>query len=289
MDTIHPILAPLGIWDNMGVILDCLASVAKYLLIGACSGALGLPILVATVPFLLGFTVGGVTAGSLAALMMTCHAGYIPVGGFVAMMQSLGTMGLAAGFNAITVVIGCLSGMALGGYLALFRDHDDDDLLTLVDILTSSTREISLEDVKIVDKILVADHIRPFVTPLVPRANKLRNMNYMTYMHFYERTTLFERDPEIYKVATQKMDFTLLADLVTSGYCPNLTYLGIWDFGFLDIKKSKAVVDHATSPLWKICHVLTSVELSFTRRHLNYRDQLFQDSPPYMRDPFITT
>ncbi|KAK3830322.1 MAG: hypothetical protein J3R72DRAFT_455922 [Linnemannia gamsii] len=117
------IIANIGtIGDSMGTILECVSSVCKYLLIGAFSGALGLPILVVTVPFLLGFT-GGVTAGSLAALMMTCHAGYIPVGGFVAMMQSIGTMGLAAGFNLFTVVIGCFSGMLLGGYWAIFQDH----------------------------------------------------------------------------------------------------------------------------------------------------------------------
>ncbi|KAF9093616.1 hypothetical protein BGX23_003119 [Mortierella sp. AD031] len=98
-------------------------TVCKYVLIGAFAGALGLPILVAVVPFMLGFTVGGVVSGSLAALMMTCHAGYIPVGGFVAMMQSIGTMGIYAGFNFVTIVIGCIGGMVGGGYKALYVDN----------------------------------------------------------------------------------------------------------------------------------------------------------------------
>ncbi|KAI9232384.1 MAG: hypothetical protein BYD32DRAFT_165872 [Podila humilis] len=48
--------------------------------------------------------------------------GYIPIGGFVATMQSLGTMGIYAGLNVITITIGCIAGMSLGGYKALYID-----------------------------------------------------------------------------------------------------------------------------------------------------------------------
>jgi len=96
--------------------------VFKYVPIGACTGALGLPLLVGTVPLLLLFTVEGVATGSIAALLMTCHAGYIPIGGFVATMQSIGTMGIYIGFDFFTVATGCLAGMGLGGYKALYID-----------------------------------------------------------------------------------------------------------------------------------------------------------------------
>ncbi|KAK3830323.1 MAG: hypothetical protein J3R72DRAFT_455923 [Linnemannia gamsii] len=112
------IIASIGtIGGNAGTILECTSHMCKYTLIGTCAGALGLPILVVTVPFLLGFTVGGAVAGSCATVMMRFHAGHIPIRGFVATMQSIGTMGLAAGFNLFTVRLGCFSGMVLGVYL----------------------------------------------------------------------------------------------------------------------------------------------------------------------------
>lgn len=106
----------------VGTILECASSMGKYLLFGACSGALGLPILIVTVPFLLGFTARGVRAGSPAAIMMRRHAGFIPIKSFVAMMQSIGAKGLAAGFNRRTIIRGCFLGMAWAGYRAVFQD-----------------------------------------------------------------------------------------------------------------------------------------------------------------------
>jgi hypothetical protein len=97
------------------------ARVCKFILIGGCSGALGLPIVVGIVPFLLGFTVGGVVLGTYAATMMRFHKGNIPVGSFVSILQSIGAKGLAAGFNICTVVLGGSLGMAVGGYLAILR------------------------------------------------------------------------------------------------------------------------------------------------------------------------
>ncbi|KAI8604566.1 hypothetical protein EDD21DRAFT_365973 [Dissophora ornata] len=102
--------------------MECITNVCKYVLVGCFSGALGLPVIVATVPFLLGFTAGGIVAGSCGAILMACHAGYVPIGGFVAVMQSIGSMGIYAGFNLITVSLGVVSGGVLGGYIALYVD-----------------------------------------------------------------------------------------------------------------------------------------------------------------------
>jgi hypothetical protein len=85
-----------------------------YSLGGGCIGAISLPIVIATVPFALGFTVGGIASGSLAAMCMAFHAGYTPIGGFVATMQRIGTMGMHAGFNMTTVKIGGICGIIIG-------------------------------------------------------------------------------------------------------------------------------------------------------------------------------
>jgi len=75
------------------------------------------------VPFLLGLTVGGVATRSIAAPLMTCNAGYIPIGEFMVTMQSNGTTEIYAGFNSFTVANGCLAGMGFGGYKELYIDH----------------------------------------------------------------------------------------------------------------------------------------------------------------------
>ncbi|KAG0265472.1 hypothetical protein DFQ27_000609 [Actinomortierella ambigua] len=60
-----------------------------------------------------------VVAGSLAAVLMWCHMGHIPVGGFVALMQSLGTMGLMAGYNIVVMSISAIVGMIGMVYIAV--------------------------------------------------------------------------------------------------------------------------------------------------------------------------
>ena len=88
--------------------------------IGMISGAVGLPVVVGVVPFLLGFTVGGIATGSIAAFCMAFHAGYTPIGGFVATMQSIGSVGLKAGFNWVTVIIGAILGGLVGEYITIY-------------------------------------------------------------------------------------------------------------------------------------------------------------------------
>ncbi|KAF9163448.1 hypothetical protein DFQ26_002497 [Actinomortierella ambigua] len=97
----------------------CILYVIGYALTGAISGAFLLPLLVPLALFLAGFTVGGVVAGSLAAVLMWCHMGHIPVGGFVALMQSLGTMGLMAGYNVVVMSISAIVGMIGMVYIAV--------------------------------------------------------------------------------------------------------------------------------------------------------------------------
>ncbi|KAK3809682.1 MAG: hypothetical protein J3R72DRAFT_464159 [Linnemannia gamsii] len=111
------------IGDNMGAILECASSMSNHLLIGAFSGAILLPILVWKLLMLSGFTEHGMVRGSIAAMAMAYYDGYIPVGGFMATMQSIGSMGSDAAFNRFVVVPGCFLGMALGGYWAIYRDY----------------------------------------------------------------------------------------------------------------------------------------------------------------------
>lgn len=48
---------------------------------------------------------------------MAFHAGYVPIGGFVATMQSIGSVRLEAGFNWVTVIIGAILGVIVGVYI----------------------------------------------------------------------------------------------------------------------------------------------------------------------------
>lgn len=102
-------------WDQVGC-------VSKYSLIGACFGALGIPLALGIIPLVLGFGVGGIVAGSIGSIMMTCHQGYTPAGGWVAMMQSIGTNGFAVGFNPPVMIISCVLGLVGGGYVALYYE-----------------------------------------------------------------------------------------------------------------------------------------------------------------------
>jgi hypothetical protein len=52
-------------------------------------------------------------------MCMATHAGYVPIGGFVATMQSIGTGGLQAGFNRVTVIVGAVVGGVIGVYITL--------------------------------------------------------------------------------------------------------------------------------------------------------------------------
>lgn len=82
-------------------------------------GSIAIPFIVAAIPFLLGFTVGGIVSGSIAAMCMAQHHGYVPVDSFVAKMQSFGQKGWHAGFNPLTIILGCIVGMSFGGFLAV--------------------------------------------------------------------------------------------------------------------------------------------------------------------------
>jgi hypothetical protein len=101
-------------WDQIGC-------VCKYILIGACSGSVGLPIILAIFLVLAGFG-DGIRAGSIASNMMARHHGYTPVGGIVANMQSAGTRGGLAFFQQPIIILGCILGALLGGYRGLFNE-----------------------------------------------------------------------------------------------------------------------------------------------------------------------
>jgi hypothetical protein len=45
---------------------------------------------------------------------------YVPIGGFVATMQSIGSVGLKDGFNWVTVIIGAILGGLVGVYITIY-------------------------------------------------------------------------------------------------------------------------------------------------------------------------
>ncbi|CAG8623866.1 6904_t:CDS:1 [Acaulospora morrowiae] len=59
----------------------------------------------------LGFTKAGITAGSIAAWMMSLHRGYVPAGGPVSTLQSVGASGL--GFRGTAACLGGALGVAV--------------------------------------------------------------------------------------------------------------------------------------------------------------------------------
>ncbi|KAG0244278.1 hypothetical protein BG011_002999 [Mortierella polycephala] len=79
----------------------------------------------------------------------------------------------------------------------------DENLIVLVDMFTSS-REISLDDVKVVEKFLNAGVNIRQLSPLVSRAGMtLRKMAYPEYMEFYEK---------MYTVTTRRRDILSESD-----------------------------------------------------------------------------
>ncbi|KAF9364105.1 hypothetical protein BGX34_002472, partial [Mortierella sp. NVP85] len=106
-------------WGWIESNLSCVLHVSLYGVVGAVFGAVALPLTLSAIPCILGFGVEGIYAASCAATCMACHGGYTPAGGFVATMQTLGTMGIAAGFNIFTVVIGATAGLIGGGYYSV--------------------------------------------------------------------------------------------------------------------------------------------------------------------------
>ncbi|XP_030320065.1 interferon alpha-inducible protein 27-like protein 2 isoform X2 [Calypte anna] len=79
--------------------------------IGAAAGA-GLALSIPAVVSAMGFTAGGILAGSLAAKMMSAAAiangGGVPAGSIVALLQSIGAAGLSAGAQAALASLGPL-------------------------------------------------------------------------------------------------------------------------------------------------------------------------------------
>lgn len=106
------------------IVASCAGKIALYSCVGALSGGLGFCLIVAIIPPLLGFTVSGILAGSLGALCMACHGGFTPAGGIVATMQWTGTLGIYAGFNPKTFILGTVIGLFLGAYLATSNSPD---------------------------------------------------------------------------------------------------------------------------------------------------------------------
>uniref|UniRef100_A0A6J0U759 Uncharacterized protein isoform X1 n=1 Tax=Pogona vitticeps TaxID=103695 RepID=A0A6J0U759_9SAUR len=109
-----------------------LANMGKGGLIG---GALGIGLTACAIPALLGvvgFTSGGIAAGSFAAKMMSASAvaagGGVPAGSTVAVLQSVGAAGLAtstkAGVTAVTASVGAGIGASkkpLGPLIRLWK------------------------------------------------------------------------------------------------------------------------------------------------------------------------
>jgi hypothetical protein len=68
---------------------------------------------------LLGFTVAGIVAGSIAALCMSCHGALTPAGGIVANFQRFGALGITAGYNVPALIIDGIVGCGIGVYYAI--------------------------------------------------------------------------------------------------------------------------------------------------------------------------
>ncbi|XP_071623751.1 interferon alpha-inducible protein 27, mitochondrial-like [Heliangelus exortis] len=83
--------------------------------IAATAGA-GLAFGIPAVVSFMGFTEGGILAGSLAAKMMSATAiangGAVPAGSIVALLQSIGAAGLSTGANAALASLGTLGAAA---------------------------------------------------------------------------------------------------------------------------------------------------------------------------------
>ncbi|KAF9294561.1 hypothetical protein BGZ88_003687 [Linnemannia elongata] len=98
-------------WDHIG-------RTPKYGLIGACVGAIGLPLLIYIGPFVCGFRKKGISSRSFGSRMMSRYGGDTPGGGHVARMQSIGAKGFPGGFLSKVMIAGAVLGSGLGVYTA---------------------------------------------------------------------------------------------------------------------------------------------------------------------------
>ncbi|XP_056616428.1 interferon alpha-inducible protein 27-like protein 2A [Triplophysa dalaica] len=88
-------------------------------------GAVGSAVLIPFAIGAAGFTVAGITAGSVAAGMMSSAAiangGGVATGSLIAILQSAGAAGLSASATAGLASVGGATGAVLGGAVTLLR------------------------------------------------------------------------------------------------------------------------------------------------------------------------
>jgi hypothetical protein len=71
-----------------------------------------LPVGIPAIVGLIGFTEGGIAAGSMAASIMSLYGGAVPAGSACAILQSVGAAGLASSTTTVLSAIGGVFGAA---------------------------------------------------------------------------------------------------------------------------------------------------------------------------------
>ncbi|KAG0236273.1 hypothetical protein B0O80DRAFT_495547 [Mortierella sp. GBAus27b] len=106
------------VWNKIALHWPCVKAVLMYGFLGAILGALVLPVALYLIAVLIGFGPFGVIAGSIAAVWMALHGGFIAAGSIYAFFQSFGALGLLAAFSLLTP-FGIFSGCGIGIYYAI--------------------------------------------------------------------------------------------------------------------------------------------------------------------------
>ncbi|KAI1311586.1 hypothetical protein EDD11_003361 [Mortierella claussenii] len=99
----------------------CISMVYPQLLICAALGSV-LPLLIVAGVRALGFRAGGILAGTIAAVLMALHGGFVPAGGLVAIMQAIGALGYGAGFRLAALISSCLLGLIIAVNMVIGKD-----------------------------------------------------------------------------------------------------------------------------------------------------------------------
>lgn len=89
-------------------------SFVLYPICGSIIGTFTFPIFIILGLTLIGFTIDGIRIGSYAALWMSNFKGYVPKGSVFSLTQSIGMLGLKAGINKKSMIIGSIVGCYIG-------------------------------------------------------------------------------------------------------------------------------------------------------------------------------
>ena len=85
-----------------------------YPIYGSIIGTFTFPTFIILFLTLIGFTIDGIRLGSYAALWMSNYKGYVPKGSIFSLTQSIGMLGIRAGINKKSMIIGSIVGCYIG-------------------------------------------------------------------------------------------------------------------------------------------------------------------------------